>query len=95
MHFSLALRIALVDRYLLEHFLTDLRLLDHIRSIRKIFFHENVEASSRILDSLFKKVLILLKFICYIMFLDFVNSFSFVSQAISSVLHVIKNLHFC
>ena len=54
--FALCCSIDIVDRCLLEHFLTELRLLDHLRFVKAIFCHEHPVISGRINDALFSEV---------------------------------------
>lgn len=53
------LRIALVDKYVVEHFLTEEHLMDHLRFVRDVFCHEQRDISQPILDAIFTAVRVL------------------------------------
>ncbi|VDK41505.1 unnamed protein product [Taenia asiatica] len=49
-------RIRVVDRCLLDHFVMELKLLDHLRFVKSVFCHEHPVITPRVLDALFSEV---------------------------------------
>ncbi|KAL5110306.1 Gamma-tubulin complex component 6 [Taenia crassiceps] len=49
-------RIKVVDKCLLDHFVMELKLLDHLRFVKSVFCHEHPVITPRILDSLFSEL---------------------------------------
>ncbi|KAL5970759.1 Gamma-tubulin complex component 6, partial [Taenia solium] len=49
-------RIKVVDRCLLDHFVMELKLLDHLRFVKSVFCHEHPVITPRVLDALFSEV---------------------------------------